>query len=134
MPARAVPTAAPSQAPSAAPAAAPQRKIKTIFDYQKQIGLTDAQTSQMKAAVKDLQTTMLADRKKLVPAIQQLRQLVRNGAPLEQIRSQYIAIYTIQADLKVADLAASRRINGIMNPDQLAKWHKIQQASRGGNG
>ncbi|MBM3461039.1 MAG: hypothetical protein FJX76_02960 [Armatimonadetes bacterium] len=114
--------------------AAPQQtqKAKTIWDYSKELNLTDKQTTDMKAAFADLQTSVKSKAPQLQTLAKQLNDLLKSEAPLEQIKPKLAEIYAIRLDLHMADIATARKINAIMTKDQLAKWREIQQKNRKG--
>lgn len=122
------PAASPAPAPAAtAPAGTP---IKTMWDYQKELGLTDKQITDMKQAVTDLEKTVRAQQERLKPLDAQLNDQISKDAPIEQIRATLQSIAAIQIEIRLADVGTSRKINSILTADQLKKWREIQRAAR----
>jgi hypothetical protein len=110
--------------------AAEAARVRTIWDYKKELGLTDQQSQEMKEAVKILQKDIAAHREKLVAAEQQLRAMIDEESSFDQIRSKLQRIATIQVDMRLADIQTSRRVNDVLKTEQLDRWHDIQKEMR----
>jgi hypothetical protein len=125
-------TQAPSPTPTSSPitAASPEPSVKRIWDYQKELELSDAQVNQMKSTVQNLEKTMTAQKAKLQPLNQQLQKLLATDAPLPQIKATLKQIGTINIEMRIADTAASRKINATMSKAQMLKWRDIQKQTR----
>jgi len=126
------PLSAPAQKPTPkpSPAAKPAAAVKTIFDYSRELGLTDQQTADLKAAIKALQDTVAVTRPRLQAAGKQLNMMIATEAPIDEIRARLVEYHTLQIDLKLADVTTARKINAILTKEQLAKWRDIQVKAR----
>lgn len=123
--------AAPAGQTSAAPAAtANPTQARTLFDYQKQLGLTDKQVKDVKDALQGLETYVKSQQEKLVPIETQVAKLINSNGSLDQIKSLLQQAAPISIDIRMADIATSRKINGILTPNQLAQWREIQKKAR----
>jgi Spy/CpxP family protein refolding chaperone len=133
-PAAAQPAAAKPAAPKTAakrkPQAAP-RKSYSIFDYQKELGMTDDQIAQVKAAVKTLQDALIAKKNTAEQVQGELRQLLQSNADIEPIRAKLQVLAGLEVDRQIADIEASRSVSKIMTPEQREKWHAIQARMSG---
>jgi Spy/CpxP family protein refolding chaperone len=107
-----------------------QIRLKTIWAYQKELGLTGDQVQQMKDAFTRLQEYLKACRERIVPAEQKVREMIEAGEPIDKIKPWLQSVATIQVEMRVADIKASREINAAMKPDQLKKWQEIQKKAR----
>lgn len=128
-----LPAASLAQAPSPAPAnsPAPKAAVKTIFDYQKELGLTDKQLADIRAALKGLQDSLATLGQKLQVVDKEAAQAIQADAPLPQIRAKLQEVAAVQIDMRIADIDTSRKVNAILTKAQLAKWHEIQKKARG---
>lgn len=121
----------PAPAP-AAPMAAPlhPQANKAIWDYQKDLGLSDKQVADMKAAAQPLQGKLQALNARFQASSKEFRDLMAKEAPLPQIRAKAAECQNIQLDAQMDQLEVSRKIKGIMTKDQWAKWQAIEQRMR----
>lgn len=117
-------------APAASPATAAPQQIKTMWDYQKELGLSDKQISDLKAAVTDLEKSVRSQQERLKPLDAQLNDQISKEASLDQVRVTLQQIAAIQIEIRLADVSTSRKINSILTADQLKKWRDIQRAAR----
>ena len=107
--------------------AADQPVVKTIFDYQKEIGLTDKQVTDMKKLTTDLQTTLNGKDKDLMALRNDLGEMIRSKQDIAAIKKQMQKIANLQVDNSCLDIQASRSIEAIMKQEQLNKWKEIQK-------
>ena len=105
---------------------APQTKVGTIFDYKKDIGLTDDQETKMKAALTELNTAVNNGRNKINKLETEYRKLLEKEPSIAQARAKLQEIAAAQVDLRLVDLQTSRKITGVLTPEQLEKWRAIQ--------
>jgi hypothetical protein len=99
---------------------------RTMFDYQKELGLTSDQIAKIKGAVTALQAK-LADyrnKEKILNADRQTE--IVNNADIGQIRKTLHALADLQIEANLADIETSRAINSTLSPEQLKAWHDIQ--------
>ena len=109
------------------PAASQQPAVKTIFDYQKEIGLSDKQVTDMKKLTTDLQTTLNDKAKELMALRNDLGDMIRGKKEIAVIKAQMQKIADLQVDNSCLDIQASRDIEAVMTQDQLNKWKDIQK-------
>jgi Spy/CpxP family protein refolding chaperone len=106
-----------------------QRRIKTIFDYKPELGLTDAQETQIKDALKKLAAYLKECQTRIVKNLREVKTLRDQEADIEKIKPFLKSNADIQVEMGVADIQASRQINRILKPEQLTKWRDIQKKS-----
>jgi hypothetical protein len=109
------------------PAADQQPVVKTIFDYQKEIGLSEKQGTDMKKLAMDLQTTLNEKAKELMTLRTGLGEMIKGKEDIAAIKKQMQKIASLQVDNSCLDIQASRDIEAIMTKDQLNKWKDIQK-------
>ena len=107
--------------------AADQPAVKTIFDYQKEIGMSDKQVTDMKKLTTDLQATHNEKAKDLMALRNDLGEMIKTKQDIAVIKKQMQKIASLQVDNSCLDIQASRNIEAIMTQDQLAKWKDIQK-------
>ena len=107
--------------------AADQPAVKTIFDYQKEIGMSDKQVADMKKLTTDLQATLNDKAKDLMALRNDLGEMIKTKQDIAVIKKQMQKIASLQVDNSCLDIQASRNIEAIMTQDQLAKWKDIQK-------
>ena len=104
-----------------------QPAVKTIFDYQKEIGLSDKQAVDMKKLTTDLQATLNEKAKDLMTLRTDLGEMIRSKQDIAVIKKQMQKIANLQVDNSCLDIQASRNIEAVMTQDQLNKWKEIQK-------
>ena len=104
--------------------------VKTIFDYKQELNLTDRQEQDIKAILQDLNKEVRVTRAKLTLIDVEASDLIKNEGDLEQIRKKLKDAAEIQVSLKMADIVATRKINGTMSREQLKKWRELQAAAQ----
>ena len=107
--------------------AADQPVVKTIFDYQKEIGLTDKQVADMKKLATDLQNALNEKAKELMTLRNGLGEMITAKQDIAVIKKQMQKIANLQVDNSCLDIQASRNIEAVMSQDQLNKWKDIQK-------
>lgn len=124
-------TQTPAGTPSNKPSAG-REKLKAIWDYDKELGLSQYQVKRIKELVIDLSKQLTALEDKLKTAELKLQDMVDREAVLEQIKLELQKIAAIQVEIRYADIKISREINHVLTREQLAKWRKIQEKVRSG--
>ena len=113
------------------PAASPQtQKVLTMWDCQKDLGLTDAQVKELKATVTDLAKYLGECQKRLASNERQIQTLIAAAAEIEKIRPYLKSNADIQVEMRLADIKASQKLNTILTPAQLGKWRELQRRMR----
>jgi len=102
----------------------------TIFDYKKELKLTDEQEQKIRRLLLDLSKKLQIEQAKLTLANAELEELLKKEADLEKIREAVNREAAIRAEITYADLAAGRRINEVLTPAQLKQWREIQEKAR----
>ena len=101
-------------------------KPQTIFDYKQQLNITDDQEKKMKAALNELQTAAKTANQNLNRLEGEYRKLISQDASIEKARAKLKEIAEAQVELRLADLRTSRKLTGVLKPEQMAKWKELQ--------
>ena len=125
------PTKQPKAAQQPAPAQAQTAPGQTIFDYKADLNLSDKQEEDIRALLADLNKEVRLGQAKLTILNSELEDLIKTEGDLEQIRKKVKEAFDLQANVKFADIAATRKINRVLSPEQLKRWRSIQEAARG---
>jgi hypothetical protein len=104
-------------------------RARTIFDYKKELNLTDRQEQDIKTILEDLNKEVRVTRAKLTLLDVEVSDLIKNEGDLEQIRRKLKDAADVQVALRLADLVATRKINKTLSPEQLKKWREMQSAA-----
>ena len=99
---------------------------KTIFDYQKTLGLSDQQITDIKALMSDLKKTLSEKAKDMAAMRQTLADMIKNKEDIKVIRKHLEKIAAMQVDNSCLDIETSRKVEAVLTPAQLAKWKDIQ--------
>lgn len=102
------------------------RKAYSLFDYQKEIGLSEAQIAQIKDVVKGLQEKLAGQKKTVEDDNAEIHQLLQTNADIKQVRVKLQELANLEVDRQVGDIEASRSVAKIMTFEQQEKWHAIQ--------
>jgi Spy/CpxP family protein refolding chaperone len=102
----------------------------TIFDYKKELKLTDEQEQKIRQLLLDLSKQLQIEQAKLTLAHADLEELLKKEAELEKIKEAVNREAAIRATITYADLAAGRHINAVLTPAQLKQWREIQEKAR----
>lgn len=111
------------------PAAKP---VKTLVDYKDELGLTDEQINGVAEALKNFQETIKTQKSLMVTYEQDYRKLLKDHAPLPEIKQKLRQIADVRFNLRYADVVTSRKVEGLMTAEQLKKWRAIQAKVRSG--
>ncbi|MBI3268848.1 MAG: hypothetical protein HYZ53_07485 [Planctomycetes bacterium] len=122
------PKAAPAANPE--PAAEPEVTKTTIFDYRTELTLTDQQEHDIRQILTDLGRLLRVNQAKLTIINADIEDLVQKEGDLKVVKAKLQEEANLRADTRYADIEASRRINLILTPDQLARWKTIQMKAR----
>ena len=104
--------------------------VKTVFDYQKELGLSDKQVADLKKVMTDFQTKMTDFQTKMTGLRQELANLIQKKADMKMIRRQAEKVSALQVDATCADIETSRTVETIMTLAQITQWKEIQDKSR----
>lgn len=107
-------------------ASAAKPPMKTIFDFQQEIGLSDRQIEDIKKIIEDLQKSFENKAKDLQEMREALTVMLKEKKDLKVIRKQFEKIAAIQVDSSIKDIDASRKIEAVMSKEQFGIWKDIQ--------
>jgi Spy/CpxP family protein refolding chaperone len=115
-------------AQQAAQSAPSQQKQMTIFDFKKEIGLTDDQENKLKAVLFDGQSLVNSYKAQLNFLGTELSSMIDKKEDIHLIRTKLTEISKIQIDLTCDDIESGRKINAILTSEQLKKWEEIKKS------
>lgn len=115
---------------AAAAHAAPPAQQRTLWSYDKELGLSPQQVSTLKAAVK-----YMADRITTLRAQQNTQQkavadLIKADADAAQIRVKARQLLETELELRMLDIETAQKMKRALTPGQLTKWRGIQAQQR----
>ncbi len=102
----------------------------TIFDYKKELKLTDEQEQKIRQLLLDLSKKLQIEQAKLTLANAEIEELLKKEAELEKIKEAVNREAAIRATITYIDLATGRQINAVLTPAQLKQWREIQEKAR----
>jgi Spy/CpxP family protein refolding chaperone len=116
-------TAAPQ---GASGAGQPQVAMKTIFEYKKELSLTDKQEKDLRDTLEKFQKYMV-DRRNDLNAMQvQLNDMITKKENTGAIRKQLEKMSAVQVNASIFDIETSRKVESILTPIQIERWKNIQ--------
>ena len=98
----------------------------SLFDYKKELSLTDKQEKNLKDILAKLQTLLTVKQKELDGLRAELSKMITESADLNKIKTKINDIAKIQADATYEDIASNRAIETELTGTQLTKWRGIQ--------
>lgn len=99
---------------------------ESIFEYKKELSLTDAQEKNLRDIIAKLQS-YLADKQKEINVVRdELNELIARSADLNLIKAKVNAMAKIQAEAIYEDIASNRAIETELTGTQLSKWRSMQ--------
>ena len=102
-------------------------KIKTLFDYKQELGLSDEQISNMKSFLSELNGSVKASREQITKLENDYRALIANeSTTTAQAKTKLEEIANATVVMRLKDLEVSRKITGAMTAEQRGKWKAIQ--------
>ena len=103
---------------------------ESIFEYKKELSLTDDQEKNLHDIITKLQS-YLADRTKELDGLRvELNKMIADKTDLYKIKAKLRGMAQIQADASYEDIASSRAIEKELTATQLSQWHSIQEEFR----
>lgn len=103
--------------------------IKTIFDYASELKLSNEQVKGIRDVLLELNKNVTVSKAKLVILTNDLQDLIVKDGDIALIKTRIKEAFDIQANMSIDDIVGARRINSILTPEQIKKWHEIQAAS-----
>jgi predicted hydrocarbon binding protein len=104
-----------------------QEQVKTIFSFKNEIALTDSQELKLKALLYDEQALGDTNNNTLKTLGTELGKMISEKADMRMIKSKLEEISKIQIEVSCRNIEDSRKVEGILTSDQLAKWKDIQK-------
>jgi len=111
--------------PAPVPMRPPPASVKMIWDYKQDIGLTDTQLDEIHQSYNEFQKQLIQLRSKIQVSQLDLQDLLDKKADLTVIKDKLTEIAGLQVDYQLLDISTSRKIEGILTPDQYKKWRAI---------
>jgi hypothetical protein len=107
-----------------------QNKIKTIFNYKSELGLTDKQVADLVAILTGFQKYLNEQSKEMKELRLKLNDLIKQKADLKSIRETLEQIARVQVEASYTDVETSRKVEATLTPSQLKKWTNIQESAQ----
>ena len=98
----------------------------SIFDYKKELAITDKQEKNLKNIVAKLQVYIADKQKELNGAQAELNKMISDSADLDKIKAKINDVAKIQADATYENIASNRAVETELTGTQLTKWRGIQ--------
>lgn len=107
-----------------------QVAVKTIFAYQKELGLSDKQVQTLKDKLAVFQKFLVEKREVLIGYQKELNEMINKREALRLIRKKLEQIAGTQVDISYTDVETSRSIESSLTSSQLDKWKVLQADAR----
>lgn len=118
-------------APIYADTPAEKPKVKTLFDYKQELGLTDGQINNMKTYLTELNGSVKTSRDQIGKLENDYRALIANeNTTTAQAKAKLEEIADATVAMRLKDLEISRKITNAMSAEQRIKWKAIQAKVR----
>lgn len=124
----AVPTWGQDASPSPKPAE--KKTVKTMIDYKEDLSMTDEQVKEVKDALASYAATLKQQRGNLQTLEKEYRVLLKEEAPLADIKKKLVEIMQVRFNLRYADVLTTRRVTKALSEDQMKQWKEIQAKAR----
>ena len=111
-------------------ARAAEKPVRSLWDYEQELGLTPHQVAAMKQLVTRLATRIETMKQRVIEIDQEATKLLQSEAPLDELRARMMEAARLQVEMRIADVETSRQINDLLKPAQLSKWRSIQARVR----
>ncbi len=103
---------------------------ESIFEYKKELALTDKQEKNLRDILSKLQTYLTKKTEELNTLRADLNKMITEKADLSRIKVKLQSIASIQAAATYEDIASIRAIEKELTADQMAKWRGMQEEFR----
>jgi hypothetical protein len=107
-------------------AAAEKRPIKTILDYKTELSLSAVQVQKIREHLSTFRKQLLETRALQRPLQDEVSRLIKEEAPLPEIRQRLTRLAEIQVQSQLQDVVTARSISGLLTKEQLQQWKAIQ--------
>jgi len=101
--------------------------VKMIWDYKKELEMSDGQVAGIKEAIENFQKQVLDLRQKLQATEGDIQELIQKKGDMDAIKAKLQTSAELQVQLRVLDIQTARKIDTILTPYQLNLWREIQQ-------
>lgn len=98
----------------------------SIFEYKKELSLTDKQEKNLRDILAKLQSYLIAKQKELNSLKTEFNKMIAGSADLDKIKAKLNDIAKVQADASYEGIASARAIETELTGTQLTKWRGIQ--------
>jgi Skp family chaperone for outer membrane proteins len=105
---------------------AEEKAGKSIFEYKKELSITDKQEKNLRDILAKLQSYLTDKQKELNGLRAELSKMIAESADLDKIKDKLNNIAKIQADASYEDIASTRAIETELTGTQLTKWRNMQ--------
>lgn len=116
----------------AQPAQAEPARGRTIFDYKRDLNLTDKQEQEIRTILQNLNKDVRLSNARLVIIDSEFEDLMNKESDVDLIRKKLREAADIRIAMRIADIEASRKINRVLSPEQLKRWRAIQATATEG--
>jgi len=99
---------------------------ESIFEYKKELSLTDKQEKNLRDIVSKLQSYLSYKQGVLNGLSAELSKMIKESADLDKIREKLDNIAKVQADANYEGIASVRAIETELTGTQLTKWRSMQ--------
>jgi hypothetical protein len=103
---------------------------ESIFDYKKELSLTDMQEKNMRGILTKLQNYRAGKQAALDALRAELNKMIAEKAELSKIKAKLESIAKVQVEATYEDIVSARAIERELTSIQLSKWHSIQENFR----
>lgn len=110
--------------------AAPPVQQRTLWSYDKELGLSPQQITTLKAAVKYMADRILTLRVQQNAQQKAVADLIKADADAAQIRVKARQLLETELELRMLDIETAQKMKRALTPGQLTKWRAIQAQQR----
>lgn len=104
--------------------------LKSIFAYEKELGLTQHQVQSLKDILSGFQDFLNDKVKEITNLRTTLNDMIAKQADIKAIRGVLEQMSRIQIDISCNDIETARKVPGVLMPSQFEKWKQIQEKAR----
>lgn len=113
------PTSAPAQTDS-------EKRPKMLWDYQKELEISDNQMAGIKEAITEFEGNLAEMRSKLQTVELDLQDLIDKKADVNLIKKKLSESAILQIEIRLAEILTSRKIDSMLSPTQMKMWKEIR--------
>jgi hypothetical protein len=105
----------------------PTSAPKTIIDFKDELALKPEQVKRIKEIIENFEKSAKPLRERIVFLNKEVMELLGKEADLSEIEKKVKEGSSLRADLVVMEIEAGRRIDKVLNKEQLTKWREIKK-------